>query len=193
MIRPLLFALVTLAASGLAQEDQGLPPPNPPAAAAPAAAALRLDGLDYARGIEWGGDHIQLHLRLTRQADGSYRADYDGEDVKHPAQGVAVPAEAMAGFVQALEAMLSFPDDSFAGEGNHWFTRIEAKGERAGGQALAFSRDFYDSNSQRVMAQAGAFERAVTALIERLTQQQAAAGQADPNAHPGGLAGALPQ
>lgn len=193
----LLFALFVSTAAGHGQEE-GLPAPSPKAPAvspaaepapdpAPPAPAVQMASLDYARGIEWGGDHIQIHLRLTRQADGTYLADYDGEEVKSPGQKVPVPADAVAALGKALEAMYSFPADSFAVEGNHWFTRIEAQGTRADGQPLAYSRDFYDSNSGSIMRQANAFEQAVTALIERLiTQQKTAAARV-------GLAGSLPR
>lgn len=200
MIRRLSCLALTVllsAASGYGQEE-GLPAPTrqAPAAAparqaadpvAPPVAGPQLGSFDYVRAIEWGGDHVQIHLRLTRQADGTYLADYDGEEVKSPGQKVPVPADAVAALGKALEAMYSFPDDSFAVEGNHWFTRIEAAGTRADGKPLAYSRDFYDSNSGSIMRQAGAFEQAVTALIERLiTQQKTAAAQV-------GLAGSLPR
>lgn len=168
---------LALPALTLAQDDRRQAPP--------AATIAQLDSLEWVRGIEWGGDHIQTRLRITRQADGTHLADFDGEDVKHPAQGVVVPAEEVERLKAALAAMLSFPDDGFGGDGNHWFTDIRAAGSLAGGQPLAFKRYFYDANSDGVMRQAGAFEDAVQGLISRLSKPPAAPAA-------GGLAGSLP-
>lgn len=165
----------------LAQDERRRP--------APVASVAELDSLDWVRGIEWGDYHVQTHLSLVKQADGTYVADVDGEDVKTPLKGVAVPAEEVEKLKAALGKMLSFPDDGFGGDGNHWYTELKAKGT-AGGQPLAFKRFFFDANSDRVMRQAGEFEAAVMALIAALSPPAPEAGL---EAAAGGLAGALGQ
>src|SRR5690606_21986643 len=71
-------------------------PPAPVTSSAPlrtpAAHLPALDDFDSSRGIEWGGYHVQMSLKLVRQPDGSYLAAVGGE--KHAPRSGVVLSEA---------------------------------------------------------------------------------------------------
>lgn len=138
------------------------------AAASAQDALVRLDRLDYTRTLEWGGDHVQARLVLVRQPDGTYRADVAGEGLASRT-GVAVDAQALQPLLEALTAFQQFPDDSFGGDGNHFFTRIEVEAARADGAAVRLSRRFYDPGSAALLELSGDVDAAVERLVRALT------------------------
>lgn len=112
--------------------------------ATPPAGGTRLDAFEFTSYIEWGGDHVQVQLKVRRQADGTYLADLGGEDLPAARTNVPLSASAVADLVAALKRFESFPDDHFAGDGNHWHYTVQAEGAHDDGSALRFSRDFYE-------------------------------------------------
>lgn len=136
-------------------------PVAPPGATLPA-----LEDFEYARGIEWGGFHVQMSLKLVRQADGSYLADVGGE--KHvPRTGVPLSEADLLKVREELEGLSWFPTDSFAGAGNHWYTEIKATGATTAGAPWAWTRWFYESGTG-LDTDAAKLETAVAALIDQI-------------------------
>lgn len=137
---------------------------------APASAAdiARLDAFEFTSLIEWGGDHVQVHFKLTRRADGRYVADIDGEDAPAKRTNVPVSDEVVADVVRALTRFQAFPEDSFAGDGNHWHYVVRASGERGDGSDLRFSRAFYEPNDEEARGQLGDLSDLVGALVNSL-------------------------
>ena len=145
----------------------------------------RLDRFRYERGIEWGGHHAKVRLSLTRQPDGTYLADVGGED--HTARsGVVVSEAQLEQLRRTLHELRDFPDDSFAGDGNHWYTRLQAEGERPDGATWSFARSCYDPNHPRGRAAIDGLEDVIGRLIATFPPFL-------PPAASGGLVGNLPQ
>ncbi|MCA8923364.1 MAG: hypothetical protein KDD82_16225 [Planctomycetes bacterium] len=141
-------------------------------------AAPQLERFVYERGIEWGGDHAQLRLELTRQADGSYRANVSGE--KHVAlTDVAVSDAQLAELRGALDTIQSFPGGG--DNSNHWYTRFELEGRKADGSAWTETRSLYDPSGGAAMREVSALEGVVARLAKSLV----------PAAPSGGLSGGL--
>ncbi len=152
----------------------------------------RLDRFVYERGIEWGGHHAKTRLRLTRQQDGSYLADVGGED--HADRGgVPVKEAQLTELRRTLHALRDFPDDSFAGDGNHWYTRLRADGEDPAGTPWRFARSCYDPNHPKGQRAIDELEEAVTRLIASLPPAQPTSGAGSAPATSAGLIGGLPQ
>ncbi|MEZ6185706.1 MAG: hypothetical protein R3F62_11940 [Planctomycetota bacterium] len=132
-----------------------------------AQAAPQIARFVYERGIEWGGDHAQVRIELARQADGSYRASVGGEKLP-TLSDVAVSAGQLAELEGALDQLRSFPPLSFAGDGNHWYTRYEVQGVDAQGQAFSTRRDAYDPSSPAAMRRVNALEGIATRLAHSI-------------------------
>lgn len=180
MIRLFLAATFALAVPALAQCDRDLPPQ--PALPDPVPLE-RLDRLEYARILEWDGEHLEVKLVLVRQPDGSYVADYEGEIVEKPACAVPVPAEELRALMVELGRMASFPGSSFAIDGAHWRTELSATARLPGAEPLELRLGFWDPSHRTSAAIAGRFHAEVVALVKRLAQARKPARQ--------GLAGAL--
>jgi hypothetical protein len=130
----------------------------------------RLDAFEYTSLIEWGGDHVQTHLKLARRPDGSFRADVDGEDVTTARTDVPVSASAVADLARVVSRFQAFPDDSFAGDGGHWHYAVRATGTLTNGQPLDLSRSFYEVGSDDAAARLAAdLDAAVGALVRSLS------------------------
>lgn len=168
--------------------------PVPAARTAPTAVA-RLDSFDFAYVLEWSGDNVQFHLKLARQADGSYLADVDGEEVAQARKGVRVEAAQVADLLKALSASQRIPDEGFGGDGNHFYTEVKATGELADGKPLAFDRFYYDMNDARVGRLAGALNYEVEKLVKAIAAQAAPAPSPAPapSSPTSGLSGSLPR
>lgn len=126
-----------------------------------------LQTFDYERGIEWGDYNPEYELTLARQADGSYLADYKlrgGPEAKQ----VPVQEDQLQELRQVLEGMRGFPDDSFAGEGNHWYTDFTLHAADPDGSAWQLKRWWFDSNSRPIVRQTQALEDAVLHLVKAL-------------------------
>ncbi len=168
----------------------GLPPP----ARTAANDIARLDTFDFAYVLEWSGDNVQFHLKLARQADGSYLADVDGEEVAQARKGVRVEAAQLADLLKTLSASQKIPDDGFGGDGNHFYTQINATGQLANGKPLAFDRFYYDMNDARVGALAGALNYEVEKLVKALAPAPAPTPAPAPSPAPSaGLSGSIPR
>jgi hypothetical protein len=126
-----------------------------------------IETLKLERGIEWGDYHAQLTLTLTRQADGSYLADVGGEDYAET-KGLVVSETALKDLKQALWALRDLPDDSFAGEGNHWYTSLDLVGAAPDGQPWRLKRWCFDTNSDRLHRLITSLEEAADQLIKKL-------------------------
>lgn len=155
----------------------------------------RLDTFDFAYVLEWSGDNVQFHLELARQADGSYLADVDGEEVAQARKGVRVEAAQLADLLKTLSASQKIPDDGFGGDGNHFYTKVNATGALANGQPLAFERFYYDMNDARVGRLAGALNHEVEKLVKAIAAQATPAppAPAPAPAPSAGLSGSLPR
>lgn len=162
-----------LAAPALAQPALPTPGTAPVSSSAPASISSgapviqlpAIESLKYARGIEWGGRKDQMRLELIRQPDGTYLASVSGE--KHAARSNVVLQEIDLVLVRLeLHSMRNFPDDSFAGAGNHWYTDLQLVGN-VGGNPYSFTRWFYESGTQLDFT-AGRLERAVSILIDQI-------------------------
>lgn len=149
---------------------------------APAPAPATIQRLVYERGIEWAGDHAQVRIELTRQADGSYRATVGGEDVTAVADA-PVSAAQLAELQGSLDAFRGFSQGSNAGDGNHWYTRFTLEGTEPDGSSFSETRDAYDPSSSSGMREVSALEGIVTRLAQALA----------PAPSSGGLSGALPK
>jgi hypothetical protein len=87
-----------------------------------------------------------------------------------------VDAAALSEVLVALEGMQAFPDDSFAGDGAHFYTRLSAVGELADGRALRLSRRFYDPSAGGPARLATDLDQAVGRLIARIAAATESAG-----------------
>lgn len=154
-MRPHLCALlVALSLPSLALADPQLP---------------SFETLNVVRGIEWGDYHPQIDLTLTKQPDGSYRVEVAGEDFPNPPQGLVAQESDLTTLKQALWAMRGFAaGQTFAGEGNHWYTDVELTGTQPDGSAWNLDLWFFDSNSPAVSQKVNALEEAARALVKGL-------------------------
>jgi len=192
MTRTVLAATLLALTAGWAsaQCDRDAPRAHPPADPPAAADLPTIERLDYERGIEWGGYHPELELDLERRPDGTYLATYAVRDGAS-ASDVVVAAGALDGLRRALAAMKSFPNASFAGEGNHWYTDFDVAGAGPDGAPWRLDRWAFDTNASALHAKVVALEDAVARLIERI--EAGDAGPPPQRQEPGGLAGALPR
>lgn len=176
-ITPLLAAaLCALALPAFAQPMTGTPGGTPGVGSPPIVAPVTtaslpdLESFSYERTIEWGGDHVQMSLELTRRPDGTYVANVGGE--KHTERkGVIVQLAELDQLRLGLNEMESFPNGSFAGAGNHWYTKIKAKGIDPSGAAYDYDRYFYDTSVSALDAKAADFEAIVKALVDVLEKR----------------------
>lgn len=121
----------------------------------------------YRRGIEWGGEHVMVSLVLRKQPDGSFTVDVGGED--HAARaGVPLDAVHTKALLDWTLALQQVPEgETFAGDGNHWFTEVHAAGVLPGsGAAWSMRRRFFDPAAPLFVAEK--LDEAVAAAIASL-------------------------
>lgn len=186
MIKAGLAGVLALGLAPLA-----LAQPAPPARTA-ATDIARLDTFDFRYVLEWGDEFVQHHLKLTRQADGSFLADVDGEEVATARTGVRVEAAQVADLLKVLAAAQRIPDDGFGGDGSHFFTQVSATGALGNGQPLAYERFYYDMSDSSVARLAGSLDREVVKLVEAISPKPAPTPPPAP-APSTGLSGSLPR
>lgn len=122
----------------------------------------RLDSFEFTNTLEWSGDDVQVHVKVTRAADGTYKADVGvGDDAK---TGLAVPEEAVANLFKAVRQFRAFPDEGFGGDGAHFKTDVKAAGALPGGKAFSLERHFYDPEDEKAAKLQRALARAVGAF-----------------------------
>lgn len=125
-----------------------------------------LSRFEYSRVLEWSGEEEQGHLTLRRLNDGSYLARVDAAHVAP--REARVQCSALTRLFGALERMQAFPQDSFAGDGAHFYTRTSADGLLSDGRTLSFARRFYDPADGRAARLAGELDAAVNDLIRQI-------------------------
>jgi hypothetical protein len=197
----LLAGVLALGLSPLALAQPapvGLPPP----ARTAAKDVARLDAFDFRYVLEWGEDFVQHHLKLTRQADGSYLADADGEGYETKT-GVRLEAAQVADLLKVLSAAQRIPDDGFGGDGSHFYTQVSATGALGDGQPLSYERYYYDMSDSSVARLAGSLDNEVEKLVKAVASKPAPAPPAPPTPTPlpppapssptTGLSGSLPR
>ncbi len=124
-----------------------------------ASAKPGLEAFEYTNTLEWSGDDVQTHVRVSRAADGTYTADVGvGASEK---KGLKVPQAAIDKLVGALKAFEKFPDDSFAGDGAHFYTDVRSRVILPGGKLLEVDRWFYDPSDDKAARLQGALASAV--------------------------------
>ncbi len=168
----------------------GLPPPTRVAANDIA----RLDAFDFRYVLEWGDEFVQHHLKLTRQADGSFLADADGEGYETKT-GVRLEAAQVADLLEVLSAAQRIPDDGFGGDGSHFFTQVNASGALGNGQPLSYERFYYDMSDSSVARLAGSLDNEVEKLVKAIASKPAPAPAPAPapSSPTAGLSGSIPR